>query len=181
MSCALTQGRKDPCHDVVGGLKALYFCDFEAVDLTEADNAVSAVVKSSDGTTKLDAFKYELDGASQLTSPITAGRDNGTTFFNQTLELQLKKLDKDTQNEIKVLAYSKPLIFAQDRNDNLWLCGVKRGMRVTGGNIMTGAADGDRPGYDLTFEAPEKEPPKFVSAAPTAADLFASVTEGTNT
>ena len=28
MACDLTRGRKEPCKDVVGGLKAVYFTDF---------------------------------------------------------------------------------------------------------------------------------------------------------
>ena len=41
MACDLTKGRKEPCKDVVGGIKAVYFADFGditiAYDSTDTD------------------------------------------------------------------------------------------------------------------------------------------------
>ena len=39
----------------------------------------------------LTAFKYELKGNSSFEQAITSSRENGTTFFEQTLTLTLKK------------------------------------------------------------------------------------------
>ena len=41
MACDLTKGRKEPCKDVVGGLKAVYFTDFgDYGTVTETDDEI---------------------------------------------------------------------------------------------------------------------------------------------
>ena len=87
MACDLTLGRKEPCKDVVGGIKAVYFVDFgDMGTLTLSnDNLV-------DATGTYTAFKYELKGNSSFEQTVNASRENGTVFYEQTLNLTLKKL-----------------------------------------------------------------------------------------
>ena len=41
MACDLTRGRKEPCKDVVGGLKAVYFTDFgDYGTVTQTDDEI---------------------------------------------------------------------------------------------------------------------------------------------
>ena len=182
MACDLTKGRKEPCKDVVGGLRAVYFVDF---------GDLGTVSKTDDEITDLSgtftAYKYELKSASSFEQNVTSSRENGTTFFEQTLNLTLKKLSKEDHKEIKLLAYGRPHVAVEDYNGNVFLMGLEHGADVSGGTIVTGAAMGDLSGYTLTLSSMEVEPANFVSA-PTAADPFAgmtsaevTVTEGTNT
>jgi len=181
MACDLTKGRKEPCKDVVGGLRAVYFVDF---------GDLGTVSKTDDEITDLSgtftAYKYELKSASSFEQNVTSSRENGTTFFEQTLNLTLKKLSKEDHKEIKLLAYGRPHVAVEDYNGNVFLMGLEHGADVSGGTIVTGAAMGDLSGYTLTLSSMEVEPANFVSA-PTAADPFAgmtsatvTVTEGTN-
>jgi len=181
MACDLTKGRKEPCKDVVGGLKAVYFIDY---------GDLGTVTKTEDQITDLSgtftAYKYELKGNSSFEQTITASRENGTTFFEQTLNLTLKKLSKEDHKEIKLLAYGRPHVAVEDYNGNVFLMGLEHGADVSGGTIVTGAAMGDLSGYTLTLSGMEVQPANFV-ASPTAADPFAgmssatvTVTEGTN-
>jgi len=133
------------------------------------------------------AFEYELKGNSSFEQTITASRENGTTFFEQTLNLTLKKLSKGDNKELKLLAYGRPHVAVEDYNGNVFVMGLEHGAEVTGGTIVTGAAMGDLSGYTLTLSAQELKPANFV-ASPTAADPFdgmtsatVTVTEGTNT
>lgn len=181
MACDLTKGRKEPCKDVVGGLKAVYFTDF---------GDLGTVTKTDDQITDLSgtftAYKYELKGGSSFEQSITSSRENGTTYFEQTLNLTLKKLSKEDNKEIKLLAYGRPHIAVEDYNGNVFVMGLEHGSEVTGGTIVTGGAMADLSGYTLTFAASELQPANFVDA-PTAADPYAgmssatvTVTEGTN-
>jgi len=181
MACDLTKGRKEPCKDVVGGLKAVYFVDY---------GDLGTVTKTEDEITDLSGtfttYKYELKGNSSFEQTITASRENGTTFFEQTLNLTLKKLTKEDHKEIKLLAYGRPHVAVEDYNGNVFLMGLEHGADVSGGTIVTGAAMGDLSGYTLTLSGMEVQPANFV-ASPTAADPFAgmssatvTVTEGTN-
>jgi len=181
MACDLTRGRKEPCKDVVGGLKAVYFTDFgDFGTVTQTDDEIT------DMSGTFTAYKYELKGNSSFEQAITSSRENGTTFFEQTLNLTLKKLDKETNKELKLLAFGRPHVAVEDYNGNVFVMGLEHGAEVTGGSISTGAAMGDLSGYTLTLAASELKPANFVSS-PTAADPFdgmssatVTVTEGTN-
>ena len=175
MACDITGGRKEPCKDVVGGLKNVYLVDFgDLGTITYTDDEVTDLA----GT--FSAYKYELKGNSSFEQTITASRENGTTFFDQTLSLTLKKLTKEDNKEIKLLAYGRPHVFVEDYNGNVMLMGAAHGADVNGGTIVTGAAMADLSGYTLTMNAQETLPANFVSGA-TSADPFAGMSSATAT
>src|SRR6056300_2097929 len=176
MACDLTKGRKEPCKDVVGGLRAIYFIDYGDIDI--AYDATDTDVIDDLGA--VTAYKYALKGNSSFEQTITSSRENGTTFFEQTLNLTLKKLTKEDHKEIKLLAYGRPHVFVQDYNDNCFAVGLEHGADVTGGTIVTGAAMGDLSGYTLTFTAQEVLPANFLAGA-TAADPFDGLATSTVT
>jgi len=101
-------------------------------------------------------------------------------FFDQTLSLTLKKLTKEDNKEIKLLAYGRPHVFVEDYNGNVMLMGAAHGADVNGGTIVTGAAMADLSGYTLTMNAQETLPANFVSGA-TSADPFAGMSSATAT
>ena len=86
MSCdSISRGRLERCKDSVGGIAKVYFVnkgEIESVayDTTDTD-AIDAVV----GTPS--AYEFEVRGASTYTETITSSRENGTTYFEQALEL----------------------------------------------------------------------------------------------
>lgn len=181
MACNLTAGRAIPCKDVVGGIKAAYFVNYgDLGTLTLTNDEVT----NMSGT--FSAYKYELKGASNLEQSFNSSRENGTTFFEQTLTLQFTKLTKEDNKELKLMAYGRPHVVVQDYNDNCFLMGADHGAEVTGGTIVTGTAMGDLSGYTLTLTAQEILPANFIAGA-TAADPFAglagatvTIVEGTN-
>lgn len=180
MACELSKGRKEPCLDSVGGIKAVYFTDYgDLGTITKTDEEITTV----SGT--FEAFKYELKGTNSFEQTITSSRENGTTFFEQTLSITLKKLTKEDHKEVKLLAYGRPHIAIEDYNGNVFLMGEEQGADLTGGSLATGTGLGDLNGYTLTFSAQETSPAAFL-ATPTAADPYAGVsssatiTEGTN-
>ena len=88
MACDLTRGRKEPCKDVVGGIKAVYFIDFG--DITIAYDSTDTDLVEDLGT--VTAYEYEVKGNSSFEQTVNASRENGTVFYEQTLNLTLKKL-----------------------------------------------------------------------------------------
>ena len=74
MACDLTRGRKEPCKDVVGGIKAVYFIDYG--DITITYDATNTDVIDDLGA--VTAYKYELKGNSSFEQTITSSRENGT-------------------------------------------------------------------------------------------------------
>jgi len=160
MACDITDGRLLPCKDTVGGLKNVYFINYDtADDFTESVDDTIASTEFT-GTT---AYQYALKGTSSLTQNITSSRENGTTFFEQVLELTLPKLSTADNKEIKLLAFGRPRIVVEDYNGNFFVVGREHGADVTGGTVVTGAAMGDLSGYTLTFTGMEKKPANFIS------------------
>jgi hypothetical protein len=175
MACDLSLGRKEPCKDVVGGIRAVYFTDFgDLGTVTETDDEITDL----SGT--FTAFKYEVKGNSSFEQNITSSRENGTTFFEQTLNLTLHKLSKEDNKELKLLAYGRPHVAVEDYNGNVFLMGLQHGADVSGGTIVTGAAMGDLSGYTLSLSAMEVKPANFV-ASPTSADPYAGMSSATVT
>jgi hypothetical protein len=175
MACDLTRGRKEPCKDVVGGLKAVYFTDFG-----DFGTVTQTADEITDMTGTFTAYKYEVKGNSSFEQTITSSRENGTTFFEQTLNLTLHKLTKEDHAEIKLLAYGRPHVAVEDYNGNVFVMGLQHGADVSGGTIVTGAAMGDLSGYTLTLTGQELKPANFVAGA-TSADPYAGMTSATPT
>lgn len=176
MACDISLGRKEPCKDSLGGLVAVYFTNYDDVDVNgyTYDGTDTDMITSITGAATLNAYKFDLKGNSSLDTNITSSRENGTTFFEQVLTLNLKKLDVDTHKEIKLLSYGRPRVLVEDNNGNFFWCGLKYGMDVTGGTIVTGAAMGDMSGYTLTLSGMEIAPANFVDcASSSASDLLA--------
>jgi hypothetical protein len=160
MACDLSLGRLEVCKDSVGGLKNVYFVNYGDLGAITYDVTNSDVIDAIAGTP--DAYKYELKGASTFTQNINSSRENGTTFFEQVLELTFKKLTIKDHKELKLMAYGRPNVIVEDNNGNFFLAGLEHGMDVTGGTIVTGGAMGDLSGYTLTLTGMEKVPANFL-------------------
>ena len=176
MACDLTRGRKEPCKDVVGGLKNVYFVDFgDLGTVTKTDDEITNL--TGDSSNNLTAFKYELKGNSSFEQTVNASRENGTVFYEQTLNLTLKKLTKEDNKELKLLAYGRPHVAVEDYNGNVFMMGLEHGADVSGGTIVSGAGMGDLSGYTLTLTAQEREPANFMNSDTVDTDFPFSVTD----
>jgi hypothetical protein len=122
------------------------------------------------------AFKYDLKGNSSFEQTINSSRENGTTFFEQTINLTLKKLSVVDHKQIKLLSYGRPQVIVEDNNGNFFYAGLRNGMEVSGGTIVTGAAMGDLSGYTLVLTGQEPVPANFISTSLTTAGF--TVTSG---
>jgi hypothetical protein len=176
MACDISLGRKEVCKDSIGGLRAVYFTNYDDVDANgyTYDLVETDVVTLISGAATINAYKYELKGTSSFDTNIVSSRENGTTYFEQTANLTFKKLTVEMHKEIKLLSYGRPRILVEDNNGNFFLAGLKFGCDVTGGTIVSGAAMGDLSGYTLTLAGMEVEPANFVDcASDSAASLLA--------
>ncbi len=167
MACDISLGRLEPCKTSVGGLKAVYFVNWADATGYTYDGTNTDAITAVAGTPT--AYKYEVKGASSFDQAITSSRDNGTTFFTQTLNVTLKKLTVADHKQIKLLAYGRPQVVIEDNNGNLFYAGLSRGMEVTGGTIVTGTALGDLSGYTLVLTGEEPVPANFITTTLTVA------------
>jgi len=174
MACDITAGRIEQCKDSVSGLKAMYLINYEDLN---SDSPTYVTYGTGDNvdeitdwvpvddTTQLTLYKFELKStANSFTTAINSSRDNGTTFFEQTLVAALKRQDVVTHKNVKLLAYGRPRIVVRTMTDQFFLMGLDQGADVSAGEISSGAALGDFNGYSLTFTAQEELPANFLLA-----------------
>ena len=162
MACNLTQGRQEVCKESVGGLQGVYFLNFTTGSFTK--NASGEVTALPSGST---VYYYELKGTSAYQETVNSSRENGTTFFNQELTLNLKKLTNEMTTQLKLMAYGRPQIVVWTKQGDALLVGETEGADLTAGTIQTGGAMGDLYGYSATFTGQEQLPAAFLSGSTT--------------
>jgi len=166
MSCNLTKGRNITCRDTVGGVKAIYFAQYDEVvtytegTTTEVGSLVTFTLGASD-----DIYKYTLKrGTASCTETLTGSSENGTVFYTPSVNIKLHKLTKEDQNQVKLLASNRLVIFLElnevltaNSHNVLLALGLENGMELNAGTNATGTAFGDMNGYDWTFDGMERD------------------------
>ena len=144
MSCLINKGRLEPCKDSVGGLTAVYLIDHGTLGAITYASATSDEITAFAGNGgAVTAYKYILKGNSSLEQTVTSSRENGTTFYDQIVNLTLKKLSVQSNDELALIAVARPHVIVEDNNGNAMLVGLEWGADVNGGTVVTGAAMGD--------------------------------------
>lgn len=164
MACDIANGRVEPCKDAVGGLDTVYLINYGISPENVTYNGTNTDI--IDGVTFVEAmYKFELKGTNSFEQTVQSSRDNGTTYFEQVLTINLKKQDAATHKMVKLLAYGRPHVVVRNRNNQFFLAGLERGMDVTAGTISNGTALGDFSGYTLTFTGMENIPANFLNCS----------------
>jgi len=189
MSCtALSKGRFLDCSRIAGGVKYIYFAVYDQVGgVTRASGEITDI-EMTIGATTYELYRYTMPlGAASITETITGSTENGTIFYTPTANIVLNRLTKEDQNEIKLLAQTKVMIFAQlneklvtagvvGTHDVIVGMGIENGMALNAGSMDSGAAFGDRNGYTLTFDGLESQP--FSMCKDYTTDPFDNIDDG---
>ena len=167
MACAITKGRGVGCKTAFAGIKNIYILDYSSAIAGLSDTA-GTVTLPTDASAEF--FKFEVKGGlSSLETTVTSSRENGTTFYESTLNVTFQNLDAATQEEIKLLNRGRAHYVVELYPDGAGttkylLLGKDNGAEITGGTIVTGAAPGDLQGFTITAVATEVFPPFFATA-----------------
>ena len=104
MACTLNTGRKIPCKSAFGGIKSVYLADFGTIDsVSVASDSKEATI--TNGSPAPVWYEFDVKGNSSLETTVTSSRENGTTFYTQTLNLTLTYLDAKTQAELEIISF----------------------------------------------------------------------------
>lgn len=167
MACAITKGRGVGCKTAFAGIKNIYILDFGDVVAALGDSSGTITLPTDNSA---EFFKFEVKGGlSSLETTVTSSRENGTTFYESTLNVTFQLLDVATQEEIKLLNRGRAHYVVELYPDGAGttkylLLGKDNGAEITGGTIVTGAAPGDLQGFTITAVATEVFPPFFATA-----------------
>ena len=179
MACTnLTKGRELQCDRVAGGIKNIYFGVYDDFDANATTGEVlgSGIVISSGAVTDINMGsgtflrRYALPrGESSLTETIVGSTENGTIHYTPQVTIKLNHLTTADQNELRLLALSKLIIFAElnqlnASGKNVIVCmGVENGMRLNSGTNLSGSSFDSHNGYSWTFDGMEKVPMSTVA------------------
>lgn len=167
MSCNITAGWVIDCKDSIGGIERVFIANGPVSGFTASAGVVSEITVGGDPLTSSDFFTFEVPKqTSTLNESVEASVENGTVVYNQELELIFNKMEAAKRNQILLLAQNENLIIiAKDNNLRYWSVGLTRGANLTGAELTSGTAYGDRNGGTLTFTGVESQPMFEVSGS----------------
>jgi hypothetical protein len=155
MPCAIVSGYTIDCRESVGGIDAVFFAEFGNVTIADASGIVTGITKLVGK--KFYKFEIPTKSSAVASSNPMGSIENGTLFFEQTLDFPINKRDATTRNIITTLSKNKVVAVTLDKDGTYRMYGKQFGMYLGGSTGTSGAAAGDAQGYVLKFEATEKE------------------------
>ena len=182
MACDITSGFTLGCRDNSGGIKNIYVLSGSISTVTEASDGLISDISGS-GT----FYKFELTkNTGDLTEAPTPSLENGTVFYEQTLNVAFHKLQSSIRNQVKVLAQNPDLKIIVETNNGIespytgryFLVGRYRGATLSAGSATSGTAFGDANQYALTFQGLEPEPMDEIQSSDGSVDFLSGISVG---
>jgi hypothetical protein len=174
MACDITSGFELGCRDNTGGVKNLYILSGSIDSIDGADAGLITSISGSGTFYKFELFRQTSD----YSEAISATPENGTVFYDQTLNATFFKMQSSTRNKVRVLAKNPDLKILVETNNGsvdgvgtFFMMGQENGAQLLSGTAQTGTAFGDLNGYSLTFSGQEPEPASEISGSDLTAVL----------
>ena len=174
-TCDITSGFTLGCRDNTGGIKNIYILSgsVDSVTGSGADGLITSI--SGSGT----FYKFELTRQTgDYVETINGSTENGTVFFDQTVNASFHKMQSATRNQIRLLSKNVTLKMIVETNNGsvdgigkFFYLGEQNGLSLNAGQGQSGTAFGDGNLYQLTFNGQEPDPASEVSGSDLTAIL----------
>ena len=156
MSSYLTSGIPIPKRTSQGGIKNVYITELDHKDtLTEATEGLISTFTLTAGN-QFWTYNLEKNTGNYNEAP-QMNRENGSAFYQTTLNIVLNNREVTKRNQIRNLAKCRLMIIIEDRAGKYWLMGEENGAMLEPSASPSGTAMGDRNGYELVFIAEEAD------------------------
>ena len=180
MACDITSGFTLGCRDNTGGIRNLYILSGSIDTVETASEGLINAITGSGTFYKFELFRQTSD----YSEAISSTPENGTVFYEQTVNAVFFKLQSSTRNQVRVLATNPDLKVVVETNNGatdgvgkFFLLGQENGMQLLSGTGATGVSFGDLNGYNLTFTGQESVPASEVSGSTTSfVDVLSGIT-----
>jgi hypothetical protein len=147
------------CDNNAGGIVKFYIAPSDFVTgFTTSAGVITAATMS--GLSTFVEFEFNRNTSSYEEVP-TIDLVNGSTFYSQTLTLQLARREAIKRQSLLLIASGQPdlTVIVKDSNSLYWAFGFTEDkVNLTGGGGGSGTAKSDLNGYTLTFTSEAAEP-----------------------
>jgi hypothetical protein len=166
MACNTLTSILKGCDSNSGGIVAFYIVPADGVTgFTEATGEISAITMAA--LTTFEAFEFNRN-TSSYTEDMTISLENSSTFYNQTVTIQLARREATKRQALLLVAAGQqPLTcIVKDSNGLYWAFGFDDDkVYLTGNAGGSGTAKADLNGYTLTFTSESATPAYEVDEA----------------
>ena len=156
MACEMTTGYNDrTCTNGQGGIKSVLLFPLGATS--------GAIVSGANELTSLvvagETFLYKLkSNLSSYTAPIRVDKNNGTLWYEQTLNMILASDSKELRSEIHLLAQNEVMCLVENADGTIVALGLGEGLQVADANEYTsGILKSDRKGHVIVLKGMEND------------------------
>lgn len=153
--CNMTTGYNDrTCTNGKGGIRSvLLFPVGNISSSTITANEVTALTVTG------EVFLYKLkSNLSSYTAPVRVNKENGTLWYEQTLNMILASDSKELRSEIHLLAQNEVCAIVEKADGTYVALGFGEGLQVNDGSEYTsGVLKSDRLGHSITMAGLEND------------------------
>tara|TARA_R110001632_G_scaffold423_5_gene1363 strand:+ start:448 stop:996 length:549 start_codon:yes stop_codon:yes gene_type:complete len=168
-TCDITSGFTLGCRDNTGGIRNIYILSGSVVSVSGSGDVGLITEISGSGT----FYKFELTRQTgDYVETINGSTENGTVFFDQTVNASFHKMQSATRNQIRLLAKNVTLKMIVETNNGsvdgvgkFFYLGEQNGLSLNAGQGQSGTAFGDANAYQLTFNGQEPDPASPISGS----------------
>jgi hypothetical protein len=154
-SCVLSEYTL-ACRNNTGGIQKIWISCYDS-NITWTLDGTNVITGATGGSgNSWYAFEQEIETGSFLQNG-QFSTENGTTFFEQVLEITLHKMDAAQRNRIQSLVIGAWRVIVLDQQGTYWMMGFQNPVRVSSATPQLGKAYGDLNGAILTFNGKEPE------------------------
>jgi hypothetical protein len=154
------------CENNSGGIVSFYVTNAEYVTgFTEVAGEITGVTMS--GSTEFVEFQFNRN-TSSFSEEMTVSLEAGSTFYNQTITIQLARREASKRQALLLIASGQQPLTCIVKDSN----GLYHGfgfdedkVYLVGNSGGSGVAKGDSNGYTLSFSAESATPAYFVDEA----------------
>jgi hypothetical protein len=167
MACLITSGYSLGCRDSQGGVRNVYIANFDDVlSLSyDTDDSIDGITSAGSPATPV-FYKIEQDmEVASFTETPQLSIENGTAFYEATLEITLIGTSQAMLNMVKVLNQGSFRLMVQDNTGQYRFLGANSPVRTSAGSGGTGKAFGDLNGFKVTFMSKDGVPAPVVATA----------------
>lgn len=161
MACNTLIGIEKDCLGNAGGVSRIWLNNGDAIDMstvtydTETQEVTAATLAGGTGGTPFVEFQFNPN-VSSFVENIAVDLTTNSTFYDQTITLQLSRREAVKRQRLLLIADGQPplTMIVKDANENYWVFGLREDkMYLSGSEGGSGTAKTDLNGYILTFTA----------------------------